>query len=254
MGAGNDTMAFQDHYSARASRYARARPTYPATLFEHLAALCPGRDLAWDCGTGNGQAAVGLAAHFRTVVATDPSTAQLAAAVPHPRVRYREASEAVSDLAPASVDLATAAQAAHWFDLDAFYAEVRRVLRPGGVVAVWCYGLCRVAPAINQLLDHFSFETVGRFWPEDRRYVDSAYRTLPFPFPALPFPEAAMEQSWTLADLGAFLETWSAVMRFTSARGIDPVPVFLESLALLWGPPEQPRLVRWPISGHIGRV
>ncbi|HXI20445.1 MAG TPA: class I SAM-dependent methyltransferase, partial [Gemmatimonadales bacterium] len=133
---------FQDHFSERAEAYARSRPTYPASLFAAIAALCQGHQLAWDAGTGNGQAALGLTEHFAAVVASDPSDRQLAHAVPHPRVRYLRAAETVVALATQSVDLVTVAQAAHWLDLDHFFAEVERVLRPGGVLALWCYGLC----------------------------------------------------------------------------------------------------------------
>src|SRR5262245_41335163 len=129
-------MTFHDHFSTRASIYARARPSYPPSLFAELATLAPGHRLAWDCGTGNGQAARGLATHFDQVVATDPSAPQLAQAPPHPKIEFRLAEERDCGLPPRSVDLATAAQAAHWFDLQAYYAEARRVLRPGGVIAI----------------------------------------------------------------------------------------------------------------------
>ena len=247
-------MTFQDHYSSRASEYARARPTYPPALFAHLAALAPANDLAWDCGTGSGQAALGLISRFRHVVATDPSAAQLAESPPHARISFRVASESASGLAPASAGLVTAAQAAHWYDLYAFNAEARRVLRPRGVVAVWCYGLCRIAPAIDHLLDRFSSMTVGPHWPPERRYVDHAYRTLPFPFAELRFPSFAMEHWWTLGDLAAYVATWSAVARYSRQTGIDPVPRFLDAVAPLWGSPDRPRRTRWPLSGRIGRA
>ena len=247
-------MTFQDHFSSRASIYARARPSYPPSLFAELAALAPGHGLAWDCGTGNGQAARGLAVHFDQVVATDPSAPQLAQAPAHPKIEFRLAEERDCGLPAGSVDLATAAQAAHWFDLQAYYAEARRVLRPGGVIAIWCYNLLRIAPVIDDLMTHFYSATVGPFWPPERRHTEAGYRTLPFPFPELPFPAVVMEQHWDLNELGAYLGSWSSVMRFTEKLGTDPVEPFLRDLSPVWGSPDQKKRIEWPVSGRIGRV
>lgn len=243
---------FQDHFSAGAAQYARARPTYPAALFDRIAALAPGRGAAWDCGTGNGQAAIGLAALFERVVATDPSAAQMAEAVAHPRVTYRIGDESHSGLDAGSADLVTAAQAAHWFDLPAFYAEARRVLRPGGVVALWCYARCRVGPGIDESLNAFYHETVGPYWPPERRFTEDGYRSLPFPFPEISFPTVAMELDWTLGEFAAYLQTWSAVTRFRAARGGDPVAGLVRDIEGAWG--NGRRGVVWPLAGRIGCV
>jgi SAM-dependent methyltransferase len=247
-------MSFQDHFSSRADAYARARPTYPPGLFGELARLARGHDLAWDCGTGNGQAALGLALHFGSVVATDPSAAQLAEAASHPRVTYRQLSESSSGLDPGSVDLVTAAQAAHWFDLDLFYREVTRVLRPGGLLAMWCYGLCRIAADIDEILGEFYHLTVGPCWPMERSHVDAEYRSLRFPWPDLPFPRLEIERSWTLPELLAYVETWSAVNRYRESRGQDPMPGLGGALAEAWGTPDQARQVIWPLSVRVGRA
>jgi SAM-dependent methyltransferase len=247
-------MATQDHFSSLARAYARARPTYPAVLFQELARLAPGRELAWDCGTGNGQAAAGLADHFHAVLATDPSAAQLAEAHPHSRILYRQLPEAQSGLDAGSADLVTAAQAAHWFDLDRFYAEALRVLRPGGLLAVWCYGLCRIAPSIDPLLTEFCLGTVGPWWPPERRHIDAEYRTLPFPLPDVPFPALSIERSWTLTELLEYLRTWSAVGRYVAACGHDPVLALQERLSERWGRPDRPRPVTWPLAMRLGRL
>lgn len=247
-------MAFQDHYSAYAAEYVKHRPVYPAQLFSLLASLAPARALAWDAGTGSGQAALGLAEHFGAVRATDPSQQQLGEAPRHPRVTYQLGDEGESGLPEASCDLVTAAQAAHWFDMNRFVAEARRVARAGGVVAIWGYGLCTVAPHVDPILQRFYRETVGPCWPAGRRHVDSGYRSLTFPLAEVAFPSMAIEARLDLPALGRYIQTWSAVHRKTEAGGGDPVAPLLKELATCWGDPALERLVRWPLFGRIGMV
>lgn len=244
--------AFRDHFGAVSDAYARHRPRYPEALFAFLASVAPARDLAWDCGTGNGQAALGLAEHFRRVVATDASAGQLARARPHPRVEYRRAPADASGLPDRSTDLVTAAQALHWFDLPRFYAEARRVLVAGGVLAVWCYGLLAAGPELDPALRRFYEDTVGPYWPPERRLVDAGYRSLDFPFEEIPAPALAMETAMTLDDLGGFLSSWSATRYYRERRGHDPVPPLLAELAPAWGPGA--RRIRWPLAVRAGRV
>lgn len=245
-------MSFKDHFSSTAAGYAKARPTYPAEMFAELARLSPARDLAWDAGAGNGQASVALAEHFTKVVATEPSAEQLRQAIAHPRVEYHEASETDPRLADASVDLVTAAQAAHWFDRATFYAEIRRVARPGAVVALWTYEMCEIAPEIDAAVLRFYRGPIEIYWPPERRHVETSYRELQFPFREQPFPPFAMEQRWTLADFTSYLRTWSAVTRYKQTHGRDPVDLLEAEIAPLWG--AGPRNVRWPLSGRLGTV
>lgn len=245
-------MSFQDHFSRKAADYAKARPGYPAALFAELARLAPGRTLAWDCGTGNGQAALGLAEHFERVAATEPSAAQLAAAVPHPRITYRQSAELAPGVADHAADLVTAAQAAHWFDLKIFYPEVRRVLRPGGLLALWNYSVCSIDPLIDATLGHFYRETVGPYWPPERRHAEDGYRNFDFPFREIPFPKLTLEVRWSAAEFAAYLRTWSSVTHYTEALGLDPVAGLEPDLHRLWG--RGRRRVSWPLGGRIGRV
>jgi SAM-dependent methyltransferase len=218
-----------------------------------LAAIAPARELAWDCGTGNGQAAVDLAAHFRHVVATDASADQIENAIAHERVSYRVALAERSGLESSSVDLVTVAQALHWFDLPAFFAEVRRVLVPRGVVAAWCYGLLEVDERIDAILRRFYEETVGPFWAPARRLVDTGYQTIAFPFDEVPIPPFAIERELTLDQLAAYLRTWSAVRKYAEQRGDDPVAALTVDIGPLWGVSTTTRRVRWPISMRVGR-
>lgn len=211
-------------------------------------------DLAWDCGTGSGQAALDLAAHFAAVHATDASEAQLAGARPHQRVTYRRAPESDSGLAPASTDLVTAAQAFHWFDAGAFFREARRVLRPGGVVAIWCYGLMHIGPDVDPLLRRFHDVTMGPDWPAARALVNAFYRGVEFPFAEIEPPAFAITQDLDLPGLGRYLGTWSAVRRHRNRTGHDPVPALLRRLGPAWGDPARTRTVSWPVGLRVGRV
>lgn len=248
------TDAFKDHFSGHASAYADARPHYPPELFTWLAMLSPQHELAWDCGTGNGQAAVALTAHYRRVIATDASAQQIKLAFQHPQVEYRTAPAEHSGLAAHSVDLVTVAQAAHWFDLPAFYAEVRRVVKPGGAVVLWCYGLCRIAPEVDAVVNRFYAGETDAYWPPERRLVDASYRTLPFAFPEIGAPSMHMRQIWNLAQFLAYLSTWSGVQRFIKQTGRDPIPALASELSGVWDVPEEVRDVVWPLYFRVGQV
>ncbi|HYW91457.1 MAG TPA: class I SAM-dependent methyltransferase [Gammaproteobacteria bacterium] len=253
--SGGRNAGFGDHFSAQAPDYARYRPGYPESLFRFLAEVAPGRDTAWDCGTGSGQAALPLAAYFDQVIATDASERQLAQAPAHPRVRYRAAPAEGSGLAGHSVDLVTVAQALHWFDRDRFYAEARRVLRAGGVVAAWSYLLAQVDAPIDRELAAFHADLLGPFWPPERVHVDRGYADLEFPFEPLAAPALEMAERWDLERYLGYLGTWSAVRRYREARGEDPVAQHLAPrVGTLWGEPKRHRTVRWPLRLLVGRA
>lgn len=239
--------AFRDHFAFAASSYANFRPRYPAALFAWLASETRGHERAWDCGTGSGQAAVGLAAHYEAVVATDPSLSQLSSAERVCGVEYLAMSAEASALRAESMDLVTVAQALHWFDRERFFAEVDRVLRPGGLLAVWSYGLLTIEREIDARLHHFYSDTVGPYWPSERALVDTGYAGIALPYPELRTPRIAMEASWTLAQVLGFLSTWSAVGRYRAAVQADPLPELSHDLASVWGTEER-RLVRWPLT------
>ena len=245
---------FKDHFSAIASRYADFRPRYPAELFDYLAKLAPSRSLAWDCAAGTGQATSDLAARFERVIAMDASAEQIAAAQPIANVEYRVAPAEQPGLPDSSADLVTVAQALHWFDLERFYSEVRRVLQPRGVLAVWAYGINEVeGSAINEIVHDFYSNTVGPFWPPERKLVEDGYKTLSFPFAEIQPPSFQMQTRWTLDQLLGYFSTWSATNRFIKARGESPLPALRDRLATVWGKPESARLVTWPLTQRVGR-
>jgi SAM-dependent methyltransferase len=244
---------FADHYSSHANAYAHFRPRYPAVLFHYLALRSPDTRVAWDCGTGNGQAATGLAERFARVVATDPSAAQIARARAHPRVTYRVATYD-SGLENDSVQLVTAAHSLHWMDVNAFVGEARRVLQPGGLMAVWCYSLCRISPSIDELVEFFYRVTIASFWPPERRLVDEGYRSVPLPIDELDVPPFELVADLTLRQFLGYVETWTAVQRCLAARGRDSLDAFARSVAERWGLPQTMRRVLFPLHVRAGEL
>lgn len=244
---------FADHFSGQATGYAKFRPRYPAVLFHYLAACSPGTRLTWDCGTGSGQAAVGIAERFAHVVATDPSHEQLAHARTHRRVTYRVATYD-SGIEAGTAQLVTAAQALHWFDIDAFVGEARRVLEPRGVLAVWCYSLCRIERMIDDLIEYFYRVTVGTYWPPQRKLVDEGYRTVALPIDDLAVPPFDMTLDMTLPQFLGYIETWSAVQRCIASRGREPIDAFARAIAERWGIPSTLRRVTFPLHVRAGEL
>jgi SAM-dependent methyltransferase len=244
-------MSFKDHFSKQAADYAKFRPRYPHEMFEYLGSLAPRRQLAWDCGTGNGQAAVGLATVFDRVIATDASEKQVANAQSHERVEYRVAPAEHSGLESGTVDLIMVAQALHWFDLPRFYDEVRRVLKNNGAVAASAYNLLRIAPAIDKVVNRYYHDVVGPFWPPERVLVEK-FDELPFPFSEIQTPSFEMIAQWNLEHLVGYLRSWSATQRFMVARRADPLEQITDELRGAWGNPQQARSVIWPLTLRVG--
>jgi SAM-dependent methyltransferase len=250
-----DGAAFKDHFSHGSADYARARPEYPEALFDFLAELPASREAAWDCGTGTGQAARSLSPRFRTVIATDASASQAAVAAKgsKPRILCAAAAAERAPLRNASIDLIAVAQALHWFDFPAFFAEARRVLRPGGVLAAWCYGNCGVTPAVDSVYARFYADIVGPYWPPERAHIEDGYANIPFPFTPLPCPAFAIEAHWDLEEFLAYLETWSAVKYYRKNKGGDPMALVRGDMERAWGGAGERRLITWPLSLKAGR-
>ncbi len=247
-----------DHFSRVAAHYASGRPGYPEALFDWLAARCERHELAVDVGAGTGQAALPLAKRFRRVVATDLSAGQLAnattAAEVAPNIDWRVAVAEDTGVAAQSADLVTVAQALHWFDLGRFWPEVRRILKPGGVVAVWTYGVLELDDSrINGCVQSFYWNLVHPYWPAGREHVENGYADLSFPFAREEVPPFAMECRWTLGEFLAYVRTWSAVARMAEATGHDPVAGLARELDALWGGADARHVVRWPLGMRVGR-
>ncbi|HEX4333401.1 MAG TPA: class I SAM-dependent methyltransferase [Usitatibacter sp.] len=244
-------MAFLDLFSKKPDLYARARPSYPDALFEFIAARSPSRERAWDCATGNGQAALGLARHFAAVEATDASAAQVEHAIANERITYSVGLAEGTHFAPASFDAVTAASALHWFDLDRFYPEVRRVLKPGGIFAAWGYTRHFVADDFDAQFKRTVLDAIRDHWPKESAKLHAGYRDVGFPFEPVEAPAFTIEMRWSLEELLAYAATWSATQAYVADH-----PGFLahasESLSTAWGNDAQ-RVVRLPMHLRCGR-
>lgn len=243
---------FKDHFSGHAGDYARHRPVYPPELFDWLARTCAGTRQAWDVGTGNGQAALGLASHFDSVLATDASAQQLARASGPDNVIFRVEQAEQCSLPGASTDLVTVGQALHWFDFEPFFKEVRRVLRPSGMFAAWTYLLNRVTPEIDQVVHRLYDDIAGAYWPPERRLVEGGYADIPLPFQMIEVPEFTMRTQANLSQYRDYIGTWSAVQRYLIDQSSDPRLQIDEDLASAWGDPGHVRTVDWPLVIRAG--
>lgn len=245
--------SFKDLFSRQSTDYARFRPTYPPELYAWLASQTPRRQLAVDVGAGNGQAAVALAEHYDRVIAIEPSAAQIASAQASPKVTYRQGSAEATGIDDASADLVTAAQAFHWFEHDRFFAEARRIVRAGGLLSVWCYGLAEISPEVDAAVRELYEDLLGPYWEPERRSVERGYRDVASPLPELPTPPLAMHLRWTFEHLVGYLGTWSPRPRFQAARGEDALEIVFPRLQAAWGDVRE-RAVVWPLSVRAFRI
>ena len=246
--------SFKDYFSEAAEGYATFRPRYPEALFDFLATLPAHRGTVWDCATGSGQAAIPLASRFERVIATDASADQISHATPHPGVAYGVALADASGLAAGSVDMVTVAQALHWFPLERFFDEVRRVLVPGGVLAVWCYTKPEVDGEAGAIVDRFYYGDCGPYWSPERDLVAQGYSTIAMPFDDAPSPALSIDASLTLTEFAGYLRTWSAARKLARAVGRDPVDAVERVLREHWDGEGGRRLVRWPVHIRAGYV
>ena len=247
------TIDTRQLFSVRSGEYAAARPHYPRELFQYLADLCPDTQRAWDCGTGSGQAAVGLAEEFAQVDATDVSAQQIANAVQHERVHYSVQPAEQTSFAFGSFSLVTVAQALHWFDFGRFWPEVHRVLRPGGIFAAWTYTLPILSEALDSIVAMRLLKVIKDYWAPQNRIAWDAYATIPFPFHELVPPQITMQVTWNLAQFTAYLGTWSATRRCVEANGTAFFETFSSELAAAWGDPSLPQVVRMEFFCKVGR-
>ncbi|WP_128544778.1 class I SAM-dependent methyltransferase [Larkinella soli] len=245
-------MSNLDLFSGHADLYAQFRIDYPPELYDFIYSFVKEYHRAWDCATGNGQVAGVLAERFETVDGTDISAQQLEKAVRKPNIIYLPCPAEQTPFPDRQFDLITVAQALHWFDVDAFHQEVRRVARPGAVIAEWGYGHNRVSETVDPVVMDFYLNTIGPYWDGQRTHVEDHYARLPFPFADAQRAEFSVRRSWTADRFLNYLRTWSSVQKYIRQHQSDPVLLIADRLTALWGPEE--RDVSFPVFLRIGSV
>jgi SAM-dependent methyltransferase len=242
----------KDYFSTQSKTYASFRPTYPEELYQFVLEHIKNKGHAWDCATGNGQVAQYLARHFARVDATDISAQQLKHAIKNDNIYYAVSPAEQTSFDDQQFDLITVAQALHWFDRDAFYHEVRRVSKPGGILAVWGYSILKIEPVIDKLIMEFYNGTVGPYWDNARRLVEDGYRSIEFPFETIGSPEFSIKLQWTVDQLSGYLLSWSATQGFIANQGYDPVEPFIKTVKEVWASGE--KTITFPLFTWIARV
>ena len=243
----------KDNFSTQADVYAKYRPQYPDTLFEYIMSFVKEKNLAWDCGTGNGQTAKELSKYFDKVYATDISSKQIEHAAKKSNINYVVEPAEKTSLKNNTVDLVTVSQALHWFNFEKFYAEVKRVAKPTAVIAVWTYSLLQTDPVTDTLIHDYHFKTLEKYWDEERKYVDDGYKTIPFPFKKIDNPEFFIELNWNTEDLEGYFNTWSALQKFIKVNNYNPVPDLMKEIKLNWLATEYRKII-FPIHIKLGYV
>lgn len=242
----------KDNFSSQSAEYAVYRPTYPQDLYDFLFSLVNEKDAAWDCATGNGQVARILAQHFQKVYATDISEKQLSQALQLPNILYKVESSDRADVPDDSFDLVTVAQAIHWFNFEAFYAEVKRTLKPGGVIAVFGYGLMLIDKKVDQVIHKLYEDILGKYWDSERRYIEEGYKTIPFPFEEVSAPHFQIKTTWSFSQMIGYLNTWSSLQHYKKANERNPLEYLMTELKDAWGDDAE-KEVRFPILFRVGR-
>lgn len=242
----------KDNFSENSDDYKKFRPGYPTELIEFITNLLANRDRALDCGTGNGQIASQLVQSFKEVYGIDISTTQLEHTPGQYSIKYSVQAAEKTSFPPLFFDLITAGQAVHWFVFNEFFKEVNRILKSGGILALIGYRLPRIKPQLNQIIDFYYKEILGRYWDQERKHVDNQYRDIPFPYSIIPTPPCCMEVQWSFADLMGYLNTWSALKHFIRINHQNPLDVLHDELLKAWGTQEFNQ-VRFPLFTRIGR-
>jgi Methyltransferase domain len=244
--------AYKDLFSNDSKQYAAFRPTYPKELFDFIFNHVTNFDVAWDCATGNGQAAKELASRFKKVCATDISEKQLENAAQRDTIIYSVSRAEKTSFLPNSFDLITVAQAVHWFDFDLFYQEAERVAKPNAAIAIWGYGLLSIDPIVDKKISEFYKNVIGPYWDKERRFIDEKYQTIPFPFEEVKSPTFTFSFEWTIDELQGYLGTWSAVQKFITANQFNPVEKLIEDIRTKWK--KEKRIVNFPLFLKLGII
>ena len=243
----------KDNFSKQSDKYAQYRPTYPNDLFDFINQKVKEKQCAWDCGTGNGQIAGELAQTFATVYATDISQQQIEHAVKKDSIYYSVQPAEKTTFENDTFDLIVVAQAIHWFDFEAFYQEVYRTAKNEALLCVVGYGRIEICQEIDAIITHLYQNIIGKYWDNERKYIDENYQTIPFPFEEIETPDLVMTQEWSLDHLIGYLNTWSAVKHFIKENQDNPINQIQLQLKEIWGN-EQIRTVQFPLLIRAAQI
>jgi ubiquinone/menaquinone biosynthesis C-methylase UbiE len=242
----------KDNFSRQADVYAKYRPDYPKELFDFILSYVSNKAIAWDCATGNGQTAKVLAKHFGKVYATDISQKQLDNAEQAANIFYSLQAAEQTNFPDHQFDLVTVSQALHWFRIENFYTEVKRVGKPGAYLAVWMYGGLTISPEIDRLKQNHYSNTLGAYWDTERKHVDDNYANIPFPFAEINCPSFNIKSHWTIEELAGYLNTWSALQKFIIVNNYNPVNDLVKQIRPHW---KKERMeINFPVTLRMGQI
>lgn len=243
-------------FSYDSSKYTHYRPQYPDGLFEYLRTLLDDKKgLVLDCGAGSGQGTQGLSRYFAYVIATDLSFELLAQAPSLQNVLYVQSSAEHLAIRSRSLSLICVAQALHWFSLDNFYGEAKRVLKSNGVIAAWCYNQAIIEPSIDQVIRKVYQKMSSAQNPsQERQYLYEHYQTILFPFKRIITPFFNIEMSWNLIQLLGYISTWPSLLEFQKRFGVNLLNEVKEELFSAWGDPICQKQITWPLNLLVGRL
>jgi ubiquinone/menaquinone biosynthesis C-methylase UbiE len=241
----------KDRFSSQSKEYAAFRPTYPKTLYQFIFNHVKNKKRAWDCGCGNGQVANDLSSYFEKVFATDISTNQIQNAVQASNIIYSVSPAEQTSFADATFDLITVGQALHWFDIPAFFKEVKRVGKPDAMIAVWGYNLLQINPEIDKVVRHFYSQIVGPYWDKERKLIDDQYRSVSFPFTEIKTPSFEFSFRWSKERFLGYISSWSSVQKYLKEKNADPIEILSTDLQSIWREEKQ---VTFPLFLRLGRV
>jgi len=244
---------FKDNFSKQSDIYVKYRPLYPKELYSYLSSLTPQHGIAWDCGTGNEQAAIGLTEFYDQITATDPSEQQIGNALKNKKIKYSVEKAENSSLQTNSIDVITIANALHWFDFKTFYQEVKRVLKANGIIAAWAYGNPEISPEIDLIVNHFHDFILKGYWLAENRLVENEYKTIPFPFEEINSPTFYYKKHMTLNELIGLLNTWSATQRFIDTNGFNPTKQLNHELTRIWND-DSKKMFSWKLILKVGKL
>lgn len=246
--------AFEDFFSKQAEIYAKSRPHYPKELYDFLTEIVPSNEKAWDCATGNGQAATALSDYYKEVIATDASASQIEHAEKRPNITYRVATAEDSGIVSNSIDLITVATALHWLDLEAFYKEVNRVAKPNAILAAWSYFEVIWPAAMEEIIMDLGVNILKDYWSKSINKVRNKYEDIPFPFEEIPAPGFEIRVNWTLEEVKAYIHSWSPTQNYINVNHKSPIEVVEQQMLKAWGNPQEKKQLIFPLVMRVGRV